>query len=346
MKITRIQLIIVVVALVSFATSCIKDEEQMPPPVVTQDVGFVVNEGNFGSSNGSISAINFTTRTYFPNYFEGINGFMPGDIVQSMRFIDPFYFIVVNNSGKIEVTNGDLVSEMTIDGLTSPRYIREVNDTLAYVSHLYTTILDRINPLTGEKYSPVEIGYSSEQMEVIDDKMYIVLSTFPNGKIGVFDLGTESLVDSISLEHYPGGMVKDKNDNLWIVTSEFQGASKLYKIDPGTISIELEFTFGVADPITNIGIDPTGDNIYYGVGNSRVYKTQVDQNTLEDMPVIEDDEITSIYGIAVRDNGNIYVCDSKNFSQEGSVLEYNETGVRLADIPAGIGPNSIVFAEY
>ena len=60
-------------------------------------------EGNFGMGNGSVSAYDMVNNQVTNNYFYQVNGYTLGDVVQSIEKINGNIYIVVNNSGKIEV---------------------------------------------------------------------------------------------------------------------------------------------------------------------------------------------------------------------------------------------------
>ena len=107
--------------------ACKKDE---PTPKGEFSTGvLVVNEGNFGNSDGSLSFYNTTTRVVQQNIFGLKNkGLALGDVVQSVRVESNLAFIVVNNSNKMVVTDANtMVSQYTITGLSLPRYFTTLN---------------------------------------------------------------------------------------------------------------------------------------------------------------------------------------------------------------------------
>ena len=56
----------------------------------------IINEGNFGFGNASVSIYNPDTKEIFNNQFKAVNGFGIGDVLQSVnRYEDKFYFVVI-----------------------------------------------------------------------------------------------------------------------------------------------------------------------------------------------------------------------------------------------------------
>ena len=75
--------------------SCVKEDDMFIEPIESTELLFVANEGNFGSSNGSISIINQKGNV---NTIENI-----GDVVQSILVHNNKLFVIVNNSHKIKI---------------------------------------------------------------------------------------------------------------------------------------------------------------------------------------------------------------------------------------------------
>ena len=59
---------------------------------------FVINEGNFGYANASLTFYNPAEDTVANNLFYRVNGAPIGDVGQSLALIDDKLYIVVNNS--------------------------------------------------------------------------------------------------------------------------------------------------------------------------------------------------------------------------------------------------------
>ncbi len=98
-----------------------------------------MNEGNFRSGNGSLSFFSYDSLKLFNHVFQEVNKRPLGDIPYSINILGGKAYIVVNNSGKIEVADqNNMTSAATIDGINSPRYIAFVSDVKAYVTSLYS----------------------------------------------------------------------------------------------------------------------------------------------------------------------------------------------------------------
>jgi hypothetical protein len=102
---------------------------------------------------------------------------MAGRLVMSLiRWLseETYAYIVVNNSGKIEVTNqATLVSVATITGLISPRNISFINDYKAYVSSLYSDSVAIINLTDNSISGYINLRRSSETIAIIGNKAFI-----------------------------------------------------------------------------------------------------------------------------------------------------------------------------
>jgi len=336
------KLVIAAIVTIMFS-NCNKDNPPPQPPNPSlEKIGYIINEGGFNDENASVSFINITKKIVFSDYFNSVNGFNLGDIAQSMGEYEDNYFIVVNNSAKIEVVNKEtFISQLTIENMGSPRYFLGINDTLAYVSDLFAGVVWQIDQNTGSKYQSIAVNGWSEQMEKIGEAVFV---TLPGAnQIGVIDIDSQALIDSIPIDLSPQKMVKDRFDMLWVVGSVWQGPSKLYKINPFSRAILGEWEFDVDNPLTQLTIDPLGITIYYSIGNDKIFKMNVEALDIPDLPFITSNAITTLYGLSVNEEKKVYACDAGTFSDNGKVLVFNVNGQLQSSIPSGVAPNSIVF---
>ena len=132
---------------------------------------FVINEGNFLAGNGSLSFYSYASAKIFNNIFSQANGRALGDVPNSMVISGNKGYVVVNNSGKIEVVDKNTMkSSRTIDSLISPRHILLINSEKAYVSSIYSNSLTIINLQTNSVSGHINIRRSSEAMVLLGDK--------------------------------------------------------------------------------------------------------------------------------------------------------------------------------
>jgi len=349
---TTYKLLFLVITIV-LTTNCNKDTEPIPEnePDPDDEIAYVINEGQWTHDNGSITQINQTKKTFSSNYFKAVNGFQLGDVVQSMGETDDNYYIVVNSSAKIEVVKKtSFESILTIEDMGSPRYFLAINDTLAYVTDGKNKLIHQINPKSGNKYQNIQVYAVTDQMESIDNEVFVLCrpdvfaGLFSNPQVGIFNVASQSQTDSILLDLDPLEMVRDKFNKLWVLGSVFGGGSKLYKIDGAGRNIEMEWLFQDDEPITQLTIDPEGANIYFSVSNNKIFKMDVNETELPSQAIIVE-SLQTIYGLSVNKEEIIFVCDAKDYVQEGKVYMFDNNGQLSDTLTSGVAPNGIIFTD-
>ena len=93
------------ITLLLIVSSCTKE-----PPVQTTHYSlgggvFVVNEGNYLAGNGSISFYSYDSTKIYNDLFYKANGRPLGDVPNAMAVKGDKAYIIVNNSGKIEISD-------------------------------------------------------------------------------------------------------------------------------------------------------------------------------------------------------------------------------------------------
>jgi hypothetical protein len=316
---------------------------------------YVVNEGSFTQSNGSISYLDPFTGVIINGIFEAANNNRPvGDVVQSFAIArDTVGYIVVNNSSKVEV-----VALKTFKTLTNPitvfypRYFMQVSDDKGYLSagsmKGYLYIIDLNSNI---KADSIEVGYGPENMVVLNNKVYVINSGGwgLDSTISIVSIASDEVVDTINIGQVPADITLDANNNLWVYCKGYtdyvsiETDALLQKIDPATNSIVWQAKVGkaldyMASP-AKCARSKDGSIIYYLRPNG-VYAINAVNPLLQAEPLIPG----GYYGLEVNpSDGNIYVFESSNFMGNGKLKIFDEDGLPVAEGIVGIGPNGAAF---
>jgi len=305
---------------------------------------FIINEGNFGGGNGSVSYFDLTESKMYNHIFQEINDRSLGDIPQSMFIMDDLGFIVINNSAKIEVINmDDFRSVNTISGFSSPRHFLPVSDSTAYVSDMFSGSISVVNLNDFTITKTIEIGMSTEQMMKIDDEIFVA-NWMGGNKILVIDPIIGEIIDSIEVIIEPNSMVLDKNHKLWVLCSggylneEMPG---IIRIDPATREKEEIFLFSVLESSpSHLCISGSGDTLYYL--NNGIFQMPVTDTEIPSEPIVLTEKL--FYSIGIDPEiGIIYAADAIDYQQKGKVFRYSPDGALKDSFDVGIIPGSFVF---
>ena len=332
---------------------------------------YLVNEGNMGSNKCSLDYYDYYTGLYSRNFYSEKNPAVVkelGDVGNDIGIYGSKLYVVVNSSHKVEVM--DARSGVRIGQVDIPncRYVR-FHRGKAYVSSYVGPVLFDPSAPKGAVFEvdtatlavtrKVTVGYQPEEMEVVDDYMYVANSGGYRAPNYDNTVSVIQMIDFKQVEQIPVGinlhrLKKDRYNKLWVTSrGDYETRpSRLYVLDkkPGYNKMVVTDTLDVA--CSNMAIH--GDLLYYyatewnnytasntisyGIIDTRTKKI-VSTNFITDGT---EKEITIPYGIAVHPvSGDIFVTDAKNYVSSGTLYCFSADGkkkwsVRTGDIPAHI----------
>lgn len=361
------------------ATSCREDELVVPteydiipeqPSDDTRIRGFyLVNEGNMGSNKCTLDYFDYFTGLYARNFYAERNPNVIkelGDVGNDIGIYGSKLYVVVNCSHKVEVMDARTGIRIGQVDIPNCRYVR-FHRGKAYVSSYVGPVLIDADAPKGAVFEVdttslavtrrVTVGYQPEEMEVVDDYMYVANSggyRAPNydNTVSVIQMVDFMQVQQIPVDINLHRLKKDRYNKLWVTSrGDYQTRpSRLYVLDkkPGFNRMTVTDTISVA--CSNMAIH--GDSLYYyatewnnfTASNTISYgiidirsKQVVSTNFITDGT---EKEITIPYGIAVHpETGDIFVTDAKNYVSSGTLYCFSPDGrkkwsVRTGDIPA------------
>lgn len=344
-------------------TDTIQPVDTIEPAHLIAKGVYVINEGNFGYANATLSFYDPEMDTVSNNMFYRANGAPIGDVGQSLTLIDGKLYIVVNASNYIYKVDAntikcDLEQPYIITDFVQPRYMLPIAPDKAYVSDLASTELFIINPQDMTHTGSISMGKSTETMVQVGQEVYVsnwskaYIEGMENNTVQVVDVNTDTKVADITVGLEPNNMVVDKNGQIWVLCegATWQwpdpGQPELWKINPATREAELVVTF--AENVLNLAIDPTGSYLYYLRGGSwttsgDLHRVSIDTPTAEEDFVIPSDG-KMFYKVFVNpNNGDIYMSDAKDYTTNGTVYRYSSDGALLASFNVGICPGFMLF---
>lgn len=199
------------------------NDPQTVEPIVIQktetieEFNFIVlNEGNFGSGSGSVSKVSLTDSSLGVEnlaFFNQNNNHI-GNVVQSMQVVDGNYWIVVNNSQKIVVTDQEFNHLHTITGFNSPRYIVQTPDKV-FVSDLYQDAIYVVSKSSQRITAAIPTASWNEELLIVNDQLWATNADLKT--ISVFSTEDYRLLQTIQVSKQPLSIQKDTQGNVWVL---------------------------------------------------------------------------------------------------------------------------------
>jgi DNA-binding beta-propeller fold protein YncE len=337
--------LLLIISVSVFLVTCSKDNDNQTGSFLTGNGVFVINEGNFMGGNGSLSFYSYDSLKMYNDLFVNANGRPLGDVPNSMAISGERMYIVVNNSGKIEVVDKNtLESVNTISGLKAPRNIAILSSSKAYVSSIYSDSVTILNLSDNTVSGYINIRRSSEAIAVIRNKAFI--SNWVGGnELMVINIETDNLTDSIVVGKEPESMVIDKDKTLWVLCNggwkrEFY--AELIAVNTASNMIERKLTFPSKLSSPNcLQIDGNGSTLYYLETGVRKLKT--DASSIPVSPFIPESG-HYFYKLGINPvNGDVLLTDAVDFQQKGHLLIYKNNGTLVSDYKTDIIPGMMYF---
>ncbi len=314
---------------------------------------FIVNEGNYTNGNGSVSFYNFYTNKIYNGIFDAANKRPLGDVPVSMEIINGMIYLVVNNSGKIEVVNpDDFKSVKTISGFSSPRFILPVNNTKAYVSDLRSNYISVLDLQTNTIIKQIYCGKSTDRMLKYNNKVFVCnwseyYVKAPNNTVQIIDSDLDKLIDSVKVGKEPNSLVLDKQNRLWVLSSggyNNEEIPELNCINTNSLQIEKKILFAIKylSPV-NLCINQSKDSLWYI--NNNIYSITINDNQLPATPLIYKKN-RLFYSLEVNaPNSELYISDAIDYNQNGYIYRFTPQGSVIDSLRAGIIPGYFCFTK-
>ena len=366
--------------LLMVATSCREDELVVPTeydivgdmPAQSSVRGFyLVNEGNMGSNKCTLDYYDYTTGLYSRNFYAERNPTVIkelGDVGNDIGIYGSKLYVVVNCSHKVEVMDARSGVRLGQVDIPNCRYIR-FHRGKAYVSSYVGPVMIDPSAPKGAVYEvdtasfavtrKVTVGYQPEEMEIVDDYMYVANSGGYRAPAYDNTVSVIEMIDFKQVQQIPVGinlhrLKKDRYGKLWVTSrGDYQTRpSRLYVMQKvrGYNRMAVTDTLDIAcsnrafrgDSLFYYATEwnnfTQSNTITYGIVDIRTLE-RVSENFITDGT---DRDITIPYGIAIHpESGDIFVTDAKNYVSSGTLYCFDRQGrrkwsVRTGDIPAHI----------
>lgn len=336
---------------------------------------FVLNEGGMGSNNATLDFLRFSDGKYITGAFKKMNPEIAaglGDVGNDIAIHGEEAWIVVNNSGIVEVISAYEETEIAAIKVPTPRNIA-FDNTYAYVTSwagAYVTygtdysVADSKNP-KGQVYrinlgtkkveGSVEVGYQPEGVAVYNGKLYVansggISSQLPpaysyDNTLSIIDAASFKVEKTVEVQVNLKNVYSDGKGNIYVTSlgNYFDVHSGLYMLQAasgGNVRPVADFVSVSAlygDTVYCMGTDSE-----YDWSASHVYKAwSVTDGTKRDVSL--NISGATPYGLAVLDADTFFVGDAGDYFNPGTVTCYYK-GSKRWSVTAGVCPGH--FALY
>ncbi|GHV04533.1 hypothetical protein FACS189416_3010 [Bacteroidia bacterium] len=310
---------------------------EVPEPHTPETIGlFILNKGNWGENNASISFYNFADKTVIADIYKIVNGSGLGDTAEQMLIYGSKVYVTVTGSNRLVVLDqtGTLIKsiEPKKDGAPqSPRALTADGGKVYvsyYDSHTVAALDTASLNITGE----IAVGRYPEQLTVTGGKLYVANSgggDFETGyakTVSVIDIATFKVEKEIEVIINPTQIVADSQGDLYVVSMGNYGdvPATLQRIDAKTGAVS---TLGNATTITLVNDKLYAMDAPWGATNIQYKKYNVLTEKVESEKFITDGTSIGAPGKVAVDplTEKIYITESP-YGSTGTIYAFTADG--------------------
>jgi DNA-binding beta-propeller fold protein YncE len=336
---------ILFVSLSVLFSACVKDKPEQiviaPVQLSSAKKVFVVNEGNYGSGNASVTLFDSEKNESVEDIYKTQNNSSPGDVAQSLSYLQNHFYLVVNNSKKVMVCDGQFKIAAQISGLTSPRYLLAITNQKAYISDLYANAISIIDLTTNTKTGSIYCPGKTERMLLVYNSVFVCNTD--KEYVYVIDATIDRITDSVFVGLGASSLVLDKHDKIWVLSSgdAVNAGGRLSKIDPLSLHIELYFEFPKTESPWNLCLNKSKDTLFYL--NAHIFRMPVFSANLPSEAFINRGT-RNFYALGIHPHTSaVYASDALDYVQRSNIYIFDQSGKQLHLFKAGINANSFYF---
>ncbi len=348
MKQIKHSYLLITLAIASVLASCSKNDPVLTAP--TQGV-YVLNQGNIGKSNSTLTYYDYVTKTASPDIFQSANGKKIGDTGNDIGIYGSKMYLVVNYSNLLTIADAKNAVAIKSISIPLPRFVVFYQKNAFVTSYNGTVSVIDTASLTITK--TINVGRSPEQMAISNGKLYVVNSgglDYPDydKTVSVIDLTTLTETKKIDVITNPLSIVADNYNNVYVLSFGNYGLQSP-TVDPGLTIINTTTDVVRSTPTVSIGYNipmlAQGDFVYFPTANNNIAMFNTKTQTLEKENFIKDGTIiTSPYAIGYdKLTKLIFISDAKDYNSNGTITGFDASGKNVAAFTTGISPGKIAF---
>lgn len=331
---------------------------------------FVLNEGKMNTNNASLDFFRFSDGNYVRNAFQQMNPGQVlglGDVGNDIQIYEDKLWLVINNSGLVEVVNPEDEKHMATVKVPTPRQIA-FGDGYAYVTSWSGAAYgngDRVGAVykvstrSYEVTDSLHVGFQPEGIAEYDGKLYVANSGGMKSdysyddRVSVIDVKSFEVEKEITVAKNIQSIVAE-NGSLWVSTlgDYYMVQSGIWQVDlaSGKVLPQSEALASVRTSGKMFECDDviyTFNNVYaadYSVEANELYMLDVKTGAVRTEKL--DKSVQVAYGICVNgDNGDIYVGDAADYVNPGKVHCFSKDLKLKWSAVAGVDPGHMVLWE-
>lgn len=335
-----------------FLISCESNNTNEPSEndIVPKGSFYILNQGNWGGNNSSISIYDPNRDTLMNNFFMDVNSLELGDSANDMMVIGDKLYVLVSGSklvSVIDMATCEQVSTISIPNSNFPWKWTNNGDKI-FISDLYLNkvyVID-LATLTLEE-TEFQTGPGPENMAVINNNLIITNSALGelndtvqgSRTASIIDLSTGEKIQDLEVGPNTRFVLADEaNNSFYVGYSHFFSASNvggLIEYDASTFEIKNEWSLDIqSNPlITDWGITYM----------SSVAISNLNKVTGENTNLIENETLEEFWSGFQYDSetGSLMILNAKDYVVQGEVLIYNSDLELQKSLQTGIIPYAI-----
>ncbi|MGB0868639.1 MAG: DUF5074 domain-containing protein [Flavobacteriales bacterium] len=322
--------------------SCHKSEEIGPqyPSSDQKNEGanglWILNEGLFGWGNASVSFYDTEKKQMSNHVYQQKQETALGDVLQSMFFKGNRRFLIINNSNQIKICDEEMNLLETINGISSPRYMEELNDSVFLISSLNAKKVYKYNTNSKQVSTFSHHQDWTEKILRFDSELMIQQKSYNNinpsdQKIYKYNFSGQ-ILDSLIVNKPYSELIKINQNQFGILsTNESQSQLMIANKDMTSKS------YAVSDSITQI--TSTNSTVY--LAGKHLWKFDLTSESFTKLHTLYK---KNIYGLSCSEDGFIYLSDAKDYVSSGDFIIYStHTNSIIDSIPTSYIPSEIYF---
>jgi hypothetical protein len=334
--------------------SCSHDDGPEEEPYIPSEYYYVLNSGNDGSNNASLTLYDVKEGTAVQEFFYAQNNRKLGDTGQDIIAYGNKIYIAVYGESTIEVTDPEAKSIKQIKTEGQPRHFT-THGGKVYVTY-YNGYVAKIDTTSLTVEAKTQVGRNPDELVVANGKLYVANSggldfateTGYDKTVSVIDLATFTETKKIEVIINPEKMETDHNGGVYVISNGNYNMgtppipNTLQRIDTHTDEVT------VIDQATMMTL--SNGILYYiyspwGASEINYYTYHTATQSRQSDHFIGQTTIASPFQINYDDTCEQLFITTSDYTNDGDVYVFDQANNFKTKFEAGLNPMKVIYVK-